>query len=219
MDPIEEREDENQSIKSRAAPSLHAANNEQLKHGAALEKPEPPRKDREVEQGLTLENRYQLLFSREHLEAILGDQGLSSDFARFLCVYKPDPIPMLEYYRHAVKTLRSLQYAKSIAQNLQAVEDHPFTSEDVGTTLGFTWVLQDKVNQALDVLSEALPAFISYKYMRILDLLLWDKMTGTQDMRSANLVEGLAEAFVLSDPTKEDNPIMFSSEGKIFLPE
>ena len=77
------------------------------------------------------------------------------------------------------------------------------------------WVIEDKADRALDVLmKDDLPAFIAYVYVRTVDLALIDRVTGKEDARSHGIAHGLAEVFVLSDPARPDNPIVFSSEGR-----
>ena len=166
------------------------------------------------EEPLPLERDHARFYSRQHLQSLLGDFASLSEFEAFLHLYRPQSAPILRYYQEAMKVLRSMQYAKAHARRLTPVDQHPFTSEDVQHTLGFTWVLQAKADQALDVLLDQLPAFMSYSYIRVVEVALSERVTGIPDVLPKSYLDGLAEVFVLSDPGKEDNPIVFSSEGQ-----
>jgi len=76
------------------------------------------------------------------------------------------------------------------------------------------WVMEDKIDRALDVLvKDDLPAFVAYIYVRTVDVALVERVTGREDPESSSIADGLAEVFVLSDPSRPDNPIVFTSEG------
>ena len=209
LHPIEELEDENRSmitsLRSRA--SVRTA-----QKISSLSDPSSPDASDDGDNTLSLEKRYEILFSREHLQAILTDHALSADFEKFLAFYRPRSMPMIRYYRDVTKVLKSMRYAQAMAERFDPVDDYAFTHDTVSTSLGFTWILQDKVDRALDVLINDMPAFISYTYMRVMNAALAQKCGQNQDFEFAP--EGLAEVFVLSDPTKNDNPIVFSSEGQ-----
>ncbi len=161
---------------------------------------------------LPLEVRTELLFSRRHLQAILADRILALKFMSFLHVHRPKSVSILTYYLGAVNALKALKYAQSIIDRLEAVANHSFTNEISHTTMA--WVVEDKIARALDVLvQEDIPAFIAYTYVETIDLSLDEKMNGRQDPTSRAVPDGLAEAFVISDPASPDNPIVFTSEG------
>ena len=159
-----------------------------------------------------LEKRSELLFSREHLQLILADFTLSLKFSDFLRTYRPDSVPILAYYLDAIKALKTIRYAEAIIKGLEPIPGHAFTSEANSATMA--WVMEDKADRALDVLlKEDLPAFIAYIYVRTVDVALVDRVTGNEDLGSRGVADGLAEVFVLSDPSRPDNPIVFTSEG------
>ncbi len=62
-----------------------------------------------------------------------------------------------------------------------------------------------------------LPAFVAYIYVRTVDVALVERVTGREDPSSNSIADGLAEVFVLSDPSRPDNPIVFTSEGSYCL--
>ena len=167
-----------------------------------------------VEPVAPLEKRSELRFSREHLQLILADSILSLKFTDFLRTYRPDSVPVLAYYLDAVKALKTIRYAEAIIKGLEPVPGHAFTSEASSATMA--WVMEDKADRALDVLvKEDLPAFIAYVYVRTVDVALVDSVTGNEDSGSRRIADGLAEVFVLSDPSRPDNPIVFTSEGNL----
>lgn len=159
-----------------------------------------------------LEKRSELLFSREHLQLILADSILSLKFSDFLRTYRPDSVPILAYYLDAIKALKTIRYAEAIIKGLEPIPGHAFTAEANSATMA--WVMEDKADRALDVLmKDDLPAFIAYIYVRTVDVALVDRVTGNEDLGSRGVADGLAEVFVVSDPSRPDNPIVFTSEG------
>ena len=159
-----------------------------------------------------LERRAELLFSRQHLQLILADPKLSLKFTEFLRIYRPDTVPILAYYLDVIKALKTIKYAESIIQGLAPIPGHEFTADANSATMA--WVLEDKADRALDTLAkDDLPAFIAYVYVRTVDVALVDRVTGKEDPKSRGIADGLAEVFVLSDPARPDNPIVFTSEG------
>ena len=168
--------------------------------------------ENKIESIAPLEKRSELLFSREHLQLILADSTLSLKFTGFLRTYRPDSVPILAYYLDAVKALKTIKYAEAIIKGLESIPGHAFTSEANSATMA--WVMEDKADRALDVLvKDDVPAFIAYIYVRTVDVALVDRVTGKEDPGSRGIADGLAEVFVLSDPSRPDNPIVFTSEG------
>lgn len=167
----------------------------------------------EVEEGLSLERRSELLFSRQHLELILADPKLSSRFTSFLRTYRPDSVPILVYLLDSVKALKAIKYAEAIISGLEPVPGYDFTVDMKGATM--SWVIEDKADRAMEVLvKDDLPAFIAYVYVRTVDIALVNRVTRKEDRATLHLQDGLAEVFVLSDPAQRDNPIVFASEGR-----
>lgn len=161
-----------------------------------------------------LEQRCELLFSRQHLQLILADPTLSLRFADFLRLYRPDSVPVLAYYLDAVKALKTIKYAESIINGLGSIPGHTFTSETNSATMA--WVMEDKSDRALDILvKDDFPAFIAFIYVQTVDVALVDRITGREDPKARYIADGLAEVFVLSDPARPDNPIVFTSEGNL----
>ena len=161
-----------------------------------------------------LEKTTELLFCRQHLQMILADEELSVKFTDFLRTYRPHSVPILAYYLDAVKALKTIRYAEAIMKGLEPIPGHAFTAEANSATMA--WVVEDKADRALVVLAQdCLPAFIAYIYVRIVDVALVDRVTGRDDSSLSSITDGLAEVFVLSDPSRPDNPIVFTSEGRL----
>lgn len=180
--------------------------------GSKPEQSLPPGPIRFDQSAITLEQRSQLLFSRQHLELILAHPELSSRFTSFLRIYRPDSVPILVYLLDSVKALKAIRYAEAIIRGLETVPGYDFTIEANGATM--SWVIEDKADRALEVLvKDDLPAFIAYIYVRTVDLALVSRVTRKDDPSSRSFADGLAEVFVLSDPAQPDNPIVFASEG------
>ncbi len=141
---------------------------------------------------------------------------MSLKFIDFLRTYRPASVPILAYYLDAVKALKSIRYAESIIKGLEPIPGHEFTTEANSATMA--WVMEDKIDRALDVLvRDDLPAFVAYIYVRTVDVALVERVTGREDPSSNSIADGLAEVFVLSDPSRPDNPIVFTSEGSYCL--
>ena len=214
LSPIEELDDEAQSIRlprqstdsvlstSSRDVATKKATTDDLGHASLNE---------DTGDYLPLEYRVELLFSRQHLQAIFADRVLTVKFTTFLRTHRPDSVPILTYYLDAIKALKTIRYAESIIRGLEPISGHAFTTKANSATM--PWVLEDKADRALDVLvTEDMPAFIAYIYVKMVDLALVDRVTGKQDSASRAVANGLAEVFVLSDPARPDNPIVFSSD-------
>ena len=217
LSPIEELDDgiipaKPRRTSSRSLPALVEA--EELRPGISLSADPIEDNNVPIEPIALLEKHSELLFSREHLQLILADPTLSLKFTDFLRTYRPDSVPILAYYLDAFKAVKTIRYADAIIQGLEPIPGHAFTSEANSATMA--WVMEDKADRALDVLvKDDLPAFIAYVYVRTVDVALVDRVTGNEVPGSHGIADGLAEVFVISDPSRPDNPIVFTSEGTI----
>lgn len=161
----------------------------------------------------SLERRSLQLFSKEHLQVIFSDPRLLLKFTKFLSKYRPRSVPVLVYYLDALKALRAIAYANAIAEALEPLGGYEFTKSAPQTSTNAT--LQAKADQAFDVLvREDLAAFITHTYINIVSVSINRRITGTMAPHLREASEGLAEVFCLTDPSKPDNPIVFSSEGR-----
>lgn len=167
-------------------------------------------------QSFSLEARSEELFSRQHLEIIFSDPSLLLRFTAFLSTYRPQSVPILIYYLDALKAIRAIKYANAIAEALSPISGHEFTASPAEPTINIR--LEEKAKKAFDVLvQEDLPAYISQTYIQVVSLSISRRITGTLAPHLREASEGLAEVFCLTDPSRPDNPIVFTSEGQLFL--
>ena len=163
-------------------------------------------------QAFSLEARSEQLFSRNHLETIFSQSASLLRFTAFLSIHRPESVPMLIYYLDALKALKAIKYANAIAEALNAIPGHAFTSESARSTVNQG--LEAKAAQAFDVLTQHdLPAYVTQTYIQVVSLSISRRITGTLVPHLREAAEGLAEVFCLTDPSRPDNPIVFASEG------
>ena len=160
----------------------------------------------------SLERRSQALFSREHLQVIFNDPAVLFKFTAFLTNHRPQSLPVLVHYLDTLKAIRAIHYANAIAEGLDLVKGHDFTSPPVGPTVNAS--LEQRAKSAFDVLvRDDLPAYITFRYIQVVSLSVTKRVTGSLAPRLREASEGLAEVFCLTDPSRPDNPIVFASEG------
>lgn len=161
----------------------------------------------------SLEDQSELLFSRQHLQAIFNDTPSLLRFTSFLSAARPQSIPILIYYLDALKALRAISYANAVAEALEPIEKLAFTENPARATVNA--VLEEKANQAFDVLvRDDLPAFITHVFTQVASVSISKRVTGNLPPMLREASEGLAEVFCLTDPSRTDNPIIFASEGR-----
>lgn len=162
--------------------------------------------------GYSLETRSEQLFSKEHLKIIFEEPSLLLQFTAFLSTHRPRSVPILIYFLDATKALKAIRYANAVAEALEPLDGHDFTTVAARPTVN--QILEDKANQAFDVLvRDDLPAYITHIYVRIVSTTIQKRITGTLAPHLRETSEGLAEVFCLTDPSRPDNPIVFASEG------
>jgi PAS domain-containing protein len=164
-----------------------------------------------------VDNTYQLdahaeqLLSREHLDAIFADRKSLLKFTGFLNDFRPRSVPILVFYLDALKALRAIKYANAIAEALDPIAGFDFTNTPPRATRNEE--LQKKADQAFDqMVLEDLPAYITHTWISIVSTSIQRRITGTLAPHLREASEGLAEVFCLTDPSREDNPIVFASE-------
>ena len=146
------------------------------------------------------------------MEAIFSSPFDLQRFASFIRTSRTASVPLLAYYLDAVKALKAIDYANSVMAALGPLEDLSFSTSPIEWTANK--VLFEKAHQAFEALvCEELPAFITHTWIRMASLSIRKRITGTLSAHLRQISEGLAEVFCLTDPTREDNPIVFASEG------
>ena len=161
----------------------------------------------------SLEKTSQALFSKDHLQVIFADPALLLQFTTFLGAHRPQSVPILVHYLDGLKSLRAIHYANAICEGLDPVEGLEFTQGPLKPTLN--QALEARVDAAFDALArEELPAFITHQYIQIVSASITARITGSLSPHLRDASEGLAEVFCLTDPSRQDNPIVFASEGE-----
>lgn len=168
----------------------------------------------------SLERRSELLFSAEHLRVIFSDPIFLHRFAAYVHVYRPHSMPLLGYTLDALKAIRAMEYANQIiSQSLrvgsQQYQLYGLAASVAAPELTRNESLRQSTAAALEALArEELPAYITHVWTEIVEVSLKRKITGTMQADLQILSEGLAEVFCISDPSRQDNPIVFASEGE-----
>ncbi|KAK8085195.1 hypothetical protein PG997_006466 [Apiospora hydei] len=159
-----------------------------------------------------LETRSDLLFSRRHLQAIFDDPTQLRRFSSFLYEHRPASIALLKYYLGLLKALRAIEYSNSVAQMLKPPPDTDVTQHDgesgaLPTT--YNQELQAQADLAFDHMTrEDLPMYITHVWIKTVSVSVKHRIMGTLP----HVSEGLAEVFCLTDPSRPDNPIVFTSD-------
>lgn len=167
--------------------------------------PPPPRVSHENAELLA-----ERLFSADHLNVILKDPSLSHRFTGFLNRYRPNSVPTLVRYLESQKALAAIRYANSLADQISIPSRRSSRSEVAVVDTKF----ESFSRRAIDELvSEALPAYITYRMVQVVTECLVKEITGNNTPLMQELVQGLAEVYCLTDPSLPDNPIVFASEG------
>ncbi|KAK6846004.1 hypothetical protein PG987_001192 [Apiospora arundinis] len=159
-----------------------------------------------------LETRSDLLFSRRHLQAIFDDPTQLRRFSSFLYEQRPTSIELLKYYLGLLKALRAIEYSNSVAQNLMPPADTDVTQhggENGALPTTYNQELQMQADLAFDHLTrEDLPMYITHVWIKTVSVSVKHRIMGTLP----HVSEGLAEVFCLTDPSRPDNPIVFTSD-------
>lgn len=162
----------------------------------------------------SLERRSELLFSVAHLRVIFDDPIFLHRFTNFVGIYRPRSVPLLRYYLDALKAIRAMEWINGIISESLRLEGQDFALN------GPPRLTQ---NESLRLISEAafealarddLPAYVTHVWTEIVETSMKRRITGTLPAHLQNLSDGLAEVFCITDPSRTDNPIVFSSEGK-----
>ena len=168
---------------------------------------------KEINTEWSLEKASQTLFSRDHLQVIFANPAYLLQFTTFLGVHRPASVGLLVHYLDSLKSLRAIHYANAICEGLDPVDGLDFTMQQVKKTINTG--LEARANAAFDILArEELPAFICHKYIQVVSTSITARITGSLSPQLRESSEGLAEVFCLTDPSRQDNPIIFASEGE-----
>ncbi|KAK0735585.1 hypothetical protein B0T21DRAFT_384400 [Apiosordaria backusii] len=136
---------------------------------------------------------------------------LLTDITAFVRTWRPASVPLLVYYFDSLKAMKALEYSNAALGSLKSLEGHLFTQDPSTPTMNS--LLQEKMDMAFEALvREKLPAFITHRWIQAASLTIRKRVTGALPEDLQQLSEGLAEVFCLTDPSREDNPIVFASD-------
>lgn len=162
----------------------------------------------------SLERQADMMFSSEHMRTILTNPRYLARFRQFLITERPKSLPRLTYYLNACKAFRAIEYANALVR--LSVDVPPSGIEAAKEPIGQTAnaALEARVREALDALTaEELPAFITSTCIGITSKVVEERVRGTLPEKFQGTSDALAEVFCLTDPSRPDNPIIFSSGG------
>lgn len=160
----------------------------------------------------SLEKKTDLMFSKEHMLAILSNPRHLFNFREFLNAERPGSMPVLMYYLSACKALKAIEYANAVAQLLMPLSEIEASDEHIPNARNLK--LEQQAQNALHALViDELPAFITSNCISLVSKVVEEKIKGTLPPKFEGTTDALAEVFCLTDPSKPDNPIIFASEG------
>lgn len=163
----------------------------------------------------SLERRSELLFSAAHLRIIFGDPTLLHRFTSFVGACRPASLPLLRYYLESLKAIRALEWANgTMARSLARLDGHGFAAggPPVATENESLRGMSEAAFEALA--RDELPAYVTHVWAEVVEMSMKRRVTGTLPAHLHDMSDGLAEVFCITDPSRADNPIVFSSEGE-----
>lgn len=160
----------------------------------------------------SLEKTSDLLFSGAHMETIFADPSFLLKFMSFLRAHRPQSVPTLMYYLDASKALKAIHYANAVAKGLEPLQEQGLTPIQENTR---NFELEQRAGRAFNLLvQEDLPAYVTLLYVQVAKSNINPStMAGQPNVQETS--EGFAEVFCLTDPSREDNPIVFASKGML----
>lgn len=162
----------------------------------------------------SLERQADIMFSSEHMLAILTNPRYLARFRAFLLAERPKSIPTLTYYLNTCKALKALQYANSLVRLSVDVPPAGIVPDKPAVGVTSNPALEARAQDALDALTaEELPAFITATCIGITSSVVDQRVRGTLPEKFQGTADALAEVFCLTDPSRPDNPIIFASGG------
>lgn len=165
-----------------------------------------------------LERRSELLFSVDHLRIIFGDPVFLQRFLNFITIYRPHSVPLLRYYLEALKAIRALEWINSIISGTLRIDGYDFASKGPLEPTTNKSLLQ-KAEAACERLArDELPAYVTHVWTEFVETSMRRRITGTLPAHLHDMSDGLAEVFCITDPSRPDNPIVFTSEGESLNP-
>lgn len=127
------------------------------------------------------------LFGGGHLETILRDPEFFGRFTAFLNRYRPQAAPVLIRYLEMQKAMKAIEYANAVAEGVVSLPSDA-DPEKRSTAAQLDTSFQAMQKKAFeDLLSQALPAYVTYNIIRVSTEIMVNEITG----RSTPIMKGL----------------------------
>ncbi|KAI1280123.1 hypothetical protein F5Y07DRAFT_396280 [Xylaria sp. FL0933] len=160
-----------------------------------------------------LEAKAELLLSAGHLKVIFNEPNHMQNFTDFLYAQKAEAVPRLYNYLTLVKAAKAIDYSNAIMGELSTIKTTSISSIKLCPRETTNKPLIDVANEVLVGLSEEeLPAYVTHVWTQIVNTTIKQRIKNASSPTLSNFSEGSAEGFCLTDPSRNDNPIVFASE-------
>ena len=159
---------------------------------------------------LGIENTVDLLYGEAHLQSILKEKKLRSEFVTFVAQRMPSQMIHMIRLAENEKATAAITYANAIAQ-----AQRPMTgSQSPAVAAVISEQFQQDGQRTFGMLlAEALPAYIAHvltnEVTRYMEKQISRMRTSHMDQQP---VKGISEVFCLTDPNMKDQPIIYASK-------
>jgi hypothetical protein len=162
---------------------------------------------------LEIENTANLLYSEQHLNRILKDKELRNRFATFLAQRMPAQLDHMDDLSDNEKGIAAIAYANAVARARRA-RRLMTGSEPPAFAAHINPEFYQKGQDAFEMLlAEALPAYITHALTNEVTRYMVQQIPRMRSShKDRQRVEGVSEAFCLTDPNMKDNPIIYASK-------
>ncbi|MCJ1475945.1 hypothetical protein MMC13_004609 [Lambiella insularis] len=161
----------------------------------------------------TIDTLCERLFSDDHLYLILGDSTHFVRFSAFINKSKSQTALLLNRYLDTQKAIKAVEYANAVAHTIGPLpEDYSTFQPYAAASLDVRF--EERSKKAFEgLVNEGLSSYVTRVLVDAVTDTLVKEITGNTMPIMRDLVAGLAEVFCLTDPSIEDNPIVYASEG------
>ena len=140
------------------------------------------------------------LFSGGHLDTILRDPQLFVRFTAFLNRYRPQVAPILTRYLETQKAIKAIEYANAVAESVAPLPSDGASKKDMTAARVDTHFGEMRQESFEKLLSEALPAYVTYSLIKVATEIMVNEITG----RSTPIMKGLVSENGSNQRTLED---------------
>jgi hypothetical protein len=127
------------------------------------------------------------LFSGGHLDTILHNPQFFARFTAFLNRYRPQISPILIRYLEIQKAIKAIEYANAVAKSVAPLPSDGSSKEGITAAHVDTSFGEMRQNAFEQLLSEALPAYVTYSLIKVATEIMVNEITG----RSTPIMKGL----------------------------